>query len=79
MDNPAPDDYDWGTSGTAQRYQAMGDALQEQNRTILYSLCDWGYAYVQLWGNDTGASWRISGDIQRMLRLLYFLFVEFFS
>lgn len=67
MDNPPPDDYDWSTSDTAQRYAAMRDALLQQNRTILFSICDWGKADVQVWGNQTGASWRMSGDIQRML------------
>jgi alpha-galactosidase len=41
----------------------MRDALLSQNRTILFSLCEWGQAGVQHWGNATGNSWRISGDI----------------
>jgi alpha-galactosidase len=41
----------------------MRDALLAQNRTILYSLCDWGIADVDIWGNATGNSWRMSGDI----------------
>lgn len=41
----------------------MRDALLGVNRTILYSLCDWGQADVNTWGNETGNSWRISGDI----------------
>jgi alpha-galactosidase len=41
----------------------MRDALLAQNRTILYSLCEWGQADVEVWGNATGNSWRISGDI----------------
>ena len=39
----------WPTDGTnftasytALRYRIMQNALAEQNRTILYSLCDWG-------------------------------------
>jgi alpha-galactosidase len=52
----------------------MRDALLAQNRTILYSLCEWGNANVQTWGNQTGSSWRHSGDIDpnwgRMLALL---------
>lgn len=72
-DDAAPDDYDWSTSKTAERYNMMRDALQQQNRTILYSLCDWGYANVTTWGNETGASWRISGDITRKLYHLFFL------
>ncbi|GAB1218496.1 hypothetical protein ATERTT37_007752 [Aspergillus terreus] len=63
LSNPAPADYDWSTSRTAQRYTAMRDALLAVNRTILYSLCDWGQADVNAWGNETGSSWRMSGDI----------------
>lgn len=43
----------------------MRDALLAVNRTILYSLCDWGQADVNAWGNETGSSWRMSGDISR--------------
>ncbi|GAW12516.1 hypothetical protein ANO14919_018860 [Xylariales sp. No.14919] len=42
----------------------MRDALQAQNRTILYSLCSWGTAGVEQWGNGTGNSWRMSDDIE---------------
>jgi alpha-galactosidase len=59
----APPGYDWSTSNSAKRYSIMRDALLAQNRTILYSICDWGYAGVQFWGNKTGNSWRITGDI----------------
>lgn len=52
----------------------MRDALLKQDRTILYSLCEWGTANVQTWGNQTGSSWRHSGDIDpswgRVLDLL---------
>jgi len=41
----------------------MGNALQRQNRTIQYSLCAWGHAHVEQWGNNTGHSWRMWGDI----------------
>jgi len=41
----------------------MRDALLAQNRTILYSLCEWGQADVETWGNETGNSWRVTGDI----------------
>jgi alpha-galactosidase len=59
----APAGYDWSTSNTAQRYRNMRDALLAQNRTILYSLCEGGLANVVSWGNATGNSWRMSGDI----------------
>jgi len=52
----------------------MRDALLSTNRTILYSLCEWGSAGVQTWGNATGASWRSTGDINpnwpRILNIL---------
>lgn len=59
----APAGYDWSTSPSAKRYGVMRDALLAQNRTILYSLCEWGTADVWSWGNKTGSSWRMSGDI----------------
>jgi alpha-galactosidase len=59
----APADYDWSMSNTAERYRIMRDALLAQNRTILYSLCDGGQARVEVWGNATGHSWRMSDDI----------------
>lgn len=59
----APAGYDWATSNTAKRYNVMRNALLAQNRTILYSLCEWGQAAVQTWGNSTAASWRVTGDI----------------
>ncbi|KAK0645791.1 glycoside hydrolase superfamily [Cercophora newfieldiana] len=59
----APATYNWSTSTTAARYRAMGDALRSQNRTIQYSLCAWGHAHVEQWGNTTGHSWRMWGDI----------------
>jgi alpha-galactosidase len=59
----APADYDWSLSNTAQRYRNMRDALLAQNRTILYSLCQWGRADVPSWGNSIANSWRMSRDI----------------
>lgn len=63
LSNPAPAGYDWTKSNTFTRYTMMRDALLAQTRTILYSLCDWGQADVNTWGNETGNSWRMSGDI----------------
>ncbi|KAK3617881.1 hypothetical protein LTR56_025013 [Elasticomyces elasticus] len=61
--SPSGADYDYSTSNTANRYMIMRDALLAQNRTILYSLCEWGQANVWTWGNETGNSWRTTGDI----------------
>ncbi|KAJ5272357.1 hypothetical protein N7478_007482 [Penicillium angulare] len=63
LTDPAPAGYDWSKSNTSIRYEHMRDALLDQNRTILFSLCDWGNADVNTWGNETGNSWRMSGDI----------------
>ncbi|RPB15728.1 glycoside hydrolase [Morchella conica CCBAS932] len=60
---PAPAGYDWSTSKTALRYNRMRDALLAQSRTLLYSLCNWGHSHVEQWGNQTGQSWRMWGDI----------------
>jgi alpha-galactosidase len=60
---PAPPGYDYSTSKSAQRYYRMRDALLKQKRTIQYGLCNWGNAHVERWGNKTGHSWRMFGDI----------------
>jgi alpha-galactosidase len=63
-ENPVPPPgYDYGDSKTAERYHFMRNALLAQNRTIQYSLCAWGHAHVERWGNETGHSWRMWGDI----------------
>ncbi|KAB5518199.1 glycoside hydrolase superfamily [Coniochaeta sp. 2T2.1] len=59
----APPGYSWDTSNSAKRYHAMRDELLKQNRTIEFSMCIWGEANVQSWGNTTGHSWRMYGDI----------------
>lgn len=41
----------------------MRDALLAQDRTVQYSLSVWGHAHVERWGNETGHSWRMWGDI----------------
>jgi len=70
----APPNYDWSTSNTTKRYDIMRDALLAQNRTILFSLCEWGQAEVWVWANQTGNSWRMSGDINpNWSRIVYIL------
>lgn len=46
-----------------QRYVRMRNALNETGRPIFYSICNWGQDGVQLWGNQTGNSWRTTLDI----------------
>ncbi|KAH0615076.1 uncharacterized protein H6S33_000712 [Morchella sextelata] len=59
----APADWDWSATNTAERYYRMRDALAKVDRVINYGLCDWGQALVETWGNATGQSWRLTGDI----------------
>ncbi|KAM0457248.1 hypothetical protein ACHAO4_003045 [Trichoderma viride] len=61
--NLAPPGYDWSTSNSADRFDRMRDALASQTHEIVLSLCIWGTADVFSWGNTTGISWRMSGDI----------------
>lgn len=70
------DGYDYSQSLTVDRYTRMRDALLAQNHTILYSLCDWGQANVKTWGNETGNSWRMSGDITGRQHSACFIYVE---
>ena len=67
--------YDWCSYGkiagndTAKKtfvhpYRVMEQALQAQNRDILYSLCQYGMKDVWKWGREVGGNaWRTMGDI----------------
>ena len=45
-------------------YTVMGKYLREQNRDILFSLCQYGMSDVWKWGAEVnGNSWRTTGDI----------------
>jgi alpha-galactosidase len=59
------DGRNYSQSYTALRYRVMTNALLAQNRSILFSLCDWGTDEPWTWGNATGNSWRMSNDVQR--------------
>ncbi len=46
-------------------YETMQGALQNQNRDIVYSLCQYGMKDVWTWGASVnGNSWRTTGDIE---------------
>ena len=45
------------------RYPRMRDALMKQNRSIFYSICQWGEEDIPTWGKDVGNSWRTTQDI----------------
>ena len=47
-----------------QPYVLMGDLLKQQDRDILYNLCQYGMGDVWKWGAEVGGqSWRTSGDL----------------
>lgn len=45
------------------RYPPMRKALNATERTIFYSLCEWGVDDPALWADNVGNSWRTTGDI----------------
>ncbi|KAK7040879.1 hypothetical protein VNI00_009475 [Paramarasmius palmivorus] len=54
--------------GIVGRYRRMADAIaklaeETGNPPILYSLCNWGWSQVWIWGKQFGQSWRTTGDI----------------
>lgn len=69
--------YDWcsydevapkGSTAEAERLQApyrlMGRLLAQQQRDIVFNLCQYGMGEVWTWGGDVGGhSWRTTGDL----------------
>jgi alpha-galactosidase len=58
------------------RYQTMANALKAQQRTIVYSICNWGQQTPWVFGPQVGGNlWRTTGDISdnwaRMLSILH--------
>ena len=59
----------WGKTPTNDAgaifpYKVMGDLLRQQNRDIVFSLCQYGMADVWKWGGSVqGNCWRTTGDI----------------
>ncbi|KAI0943410.1 hypothetical protein AcW1_002578 [Taiwanofungus camphoratus] len=54
--------------GTFGKFQRMGDAIAQLSQSsgkapIIYSLCEWGWSQVWIWGAQVGHSWRVDGDI----------------
>ncbi|KAG9127803.1 hypothetical protein FRC07_008995 [Ceratobasidium sp. 392] len=54
--------------GVYGRYTPMRDALisvakKAKKLPIVFSLCEWGWDQVWLWGKEVGQSWRTTGDI----------------
>ncbi len=54
----------WKKKEALARYKKMGDALKNCNRTIVYSLCNWGLFKPWEWGQEVGGNyWRTTPDI----------------
>ena len=59
----------WGKTATNDAgaiypYKLMGNYLRQQNRDIVFSLCQYGMADVWKWGGSVnGNCWRTTGDI----------------
>ncbi|KAJ7269547.1 glycoside hydrolase superfamily, partial [Mycena rebaudengoi] len=54
--------------GIVGKYQRMADALETLAKTskkspFIFSLCEWGWSQVWVWGKNFGHSWRVTGDI----------------
>ncbi|TFK64247.1 glycoside hydrolase [Pluteus cervinus] len=53
--------------GVIGRFRRMAEALVEvekqTGKALVFSLCEWGWNQVWLWGADFGHSWRTTGDI----------------
>jgi alpha-galactosidase len=41
----------------------MANAIAQIPRPIIFSLCEWGWSQVWIWGKRFGQSWRTTGDI----------------
>jgi hypothetical protein len=53
-------------------FETMRDALQKQNRDMVYSLCQYGMKDVWKWGASVGGNlWRTTGDIADNWESLY--------
>ena len=53
------------TTKTAEaRYSKMGAALKHSGRSIVFSICEWGFRHPWKWGQQAGGQyWRVSPDI----------------
>ncbi|MCW5908295.1 MAG: putative Ig domain-containing protein [Chitinophagales bacterium] len=54
----------WKKMEAIARYKKMGDALKSSNRSIVYSICNWGLFKPWEWGPEAGGNyWRTTPDI----------------
>ncbi|KAJ7634482.1 glycoside hydrolase [Roridomyces roridus] len=54
--------------GIVGKYERMANALTDLAKKsgkppFVFSLCEWGWSQVWLWGKNFGHSWRVTGDI----------------
>lgn len=48
-----------------KRYKAMGEALQNSGRHIVFNICEWGVRNPWEWGSEAlGSSWRATYDVR---------------
>lgn len=54
----------FGQQEAIERYTKMGKALRATNRSIIYSVCEWGQREPWKWAKQVGGHyWRTTGDI----------------
>lgn len=53
------------------RFDKMSDALAQQDRAILYQICEWGVDFPALWAPEIGNTWRIGNDIIPAWRAIF--------
>ncbi len=54
----------WSRKAAVERYTAMGTALKNSGRSIVFSVCEWGLRNPWLWAQQAGGSyWRTTPDI----------------
>ena len=75
--------YDWcsydsviaggqGLAALKKPYKLMGDLLEQQNRDIVFNLCQYGGGNVWEWGAEVGGhSWRTAGDLGTELHQIF--------
>lgn len=58
-------DYSQSDADITPRFAAMSEALDSLNRSVVYSICEWGVGTnLGTWSAEYGETWRISNDIQ---------------
>ncbi|THH17473.1 hypothetical protein EW146_g3342 [Bondarzewia mesenterica] len=59
--------FDYLKYDNCAKYQRMADAIASVSQNfklkVVFSLCEWGWSQVWLWGSQMGHSWRTTGDI----------------